>query len=236
MGWMLRGVRDGDRPFVGREAIRRELVDGTSRWATVGDRRRLGGLGPAAPRRRLLPAEGRAARSATSRCCTTPTRTDGEQVGYVTSFCYSPVLQRHIGLARVRPDLAAPGTELHLEIDAAPPARTRSRSAPRRCPSSTPHGRRPSHETRPTIEHRRPRVRRHRRRRRPQRPGQRGVPRQGRAAHAGPRAARTSSAARRSPRSCVPGLLLHHVLLRAEPAAARRSSTSSTWSSTGSCR
>ena len=38
-----------------------------------------------------------------------------EQIGYVTSFCYSPVLQRHIGLARVRPDLAAPGTELHME-------------------------------------------------------------------------------------------------------------------------
>jgi aminomethyltransferase len=28
---------------------------------------------------------------------------------------YSPVLQRHIGLARVRPDLAAPGSEVHLE-------------------------------------------------------------------------------------------------------------------------
>ena len=35
-GWMLKGVRDGDRAFVGRDAIRRELVDGTSRWATVG--------------------------------------------------------------------------------------------------------------------------------------------------------------------------------------------------------
>ena len=30
----------------------------------------------------------------------------GEQAGYVTSFVYSPVLQRHIGIARVRPDLA----------------------------------------------------------------------------------------------------------------------------------
>jgi aminomethyltransferase len=26
------------------------------------------------------------------------------------------VLQRHIGLARVRPDLAAPGTEVHMEL------------------------------------------------------------------------------------------------------------------------
>jgi aminomethyltransferase len=29
---------------------------------------------------------------------------------------YSPVLQRHIGLARVRPEIAGPGTEVHLEI------------------------------------------------------------------------------------------------------------------------
>ena len=36
LGWMLRGVRDGSRRFVGSEAIRRELVDGTSRWATTG--------------------------------------------------------------------------------------------------------------------------------------------------------------------------------------------------------
>ena len=33
----------------------------------------------------------------------------------MTSFCYSPVMQRHIGIARVRPDLAAAGTELHME-------------------------------------------------------------------------------------------------------------------------
>ena len=26
------------------------------------------------------------------------------------------MLQRHIGLARVRPDLAAPGSEVHMEI------------------------------------------------------------------------------------------------------------------------
>src|SRR5664279_4624228 len=35
MGWMLRGLED-DRAFVGRDAIRRELAQGSSRWATVG--------------------------------------------------------------------------------------------------------------------------------------------------------------------------------------------------------
>jgi aminomethyltransferase len=39
-----------------------------------------------------------------------------EQVGYATSFMYSPMLQRHIAIARVRPDLAATGTLLKLEF------------------------------------------------------------------------------------------------------------------------
>ena len=33
----------------------------------------------------------------------------GQRVGYATSFMYSPVLQRHIALGRVRPDLARVG-------------------------------------------------------------------------------------------------------------------------------
>jgi aminomethyltransferase len=112
MGWMLRGVREDPRAFVGRDAIRRELVDGTSRWASVGivvdwahwDRLyRDAGLLPPKDEH-PLPYESMLYDAA------------GEQVGYATSFMYSPVLQRHIGLARVRPDLAAPGTEVHLEL------------------------------------------------------------------------------------------------------------------------
>jgi aminomethyltransferase len=113
-GWMLRGVRDGDRAFVGRDAIRRELVDGTSRWATVGivvdwqewDRlHRAEGLLPAKDEQ-PLPYE--------SVLYDEPA--GGSQVGYATSLMYSPVLQRHIGLARVRPELAAPGSDVHLEV------------------------------------------------------------------------------------------------------------------------
>ncbi len=111
MGWMLRGI-DGDRSFVGRDAIRRELADASSRWTTVGivadwqhwdSLYRDAGLLPPKDERPLpyesvLYDDNRA------------------QVGYATAFMYSPVLQRHIGLARVRPDLAAPGTEVHLEV------------------------------------------------------------------------------------------------------------------------
>jgi aminomethyltransferase len=41
---------------------------------------------------------------------------DGTRVGYTTSFMYSPILQRHIAMARVRPDLAEPGTVVQLEL------------------------------------------------------------------------------------------------------------------------
>ncbi len=111
MGWMLRGI-DADRAFVGRDAIRRELADGTSRWATVAilvdwrhwDRLHCdAGLLPPKDER-PLPYESMLYDDA------------GAQVGYVTSAMYSPVLQRHIGMARVRPDLAAPGSQVHMEL------------------------------------------------------------------------------------------------------------------------
>lgn len=110
MGWMLRGVREGRR-FVGSDAIRRELENGSSRWATTGivvDWRAWDRLHRDAG---LLPTKDEHPLSWESWL----RDGSGEQVGYATSVMYSPVLQRHIGIARVRPDLAEPGTELHVE-------------------------------------------------------------------------------------------------------------------------
>lgn len=116
LGWMLRGVRDGSRRFVGSEAIRRELVDGTSRWATTGivvdpdDWLRLYREADQFPPKseHPLPYE--------SMILDDEPHGGHSEVGYCTSFVYSPVLQRHIGIARVRPDLATPGTGLRLEL------------------------------------------------------------------------------------------------------------------------
>ena len=117
MGWMLPKRSGGERPFVGRDAIRRELREGTSRWATVGvvvdwahwDRlHKDAGLLPPKDEHPLPYASMLYDAGAGS--------ADRSQVGYTTSFMYSPVLQRHIGLARVRPDHAAPGSEVHLEL------------------------------------------------------------------------------------------------------------------------
>jgi aminomethyltransferase len=110
-GWMLKGVRDGSRRFVGSEAIRRELVDATSRWATVGvvvdweDWNRLYRESGQLPEKDATPVGWEQwLRDA-----------DEQQIGYTTSFFYSPVLQRHVGMARVRPEHAAPGTKLLME-------------------------------------------------------------------------------------------------------------------------
>jgi aminomethyltransferase len=116
LGWMLRGVRDDDRAFVGGKAIRRELAERTSRWTAVGvvvdwadwDRlHRDAGL---------LPPKDEHPLGYESVLHERPTTAGGTQVGYVTSFMYSPVLQRHIGLARIRPEHAAAGTEVHMEL------------------------------------------------------------------------------------------------------------------------
>jgi aminomethyltransferase len=109
--WMLKGI-DGDRAFIGRRAIRRELAGATSRWNTVGlvvdwaDYDRLhaeAGL--------LSPKD------------ETPLDyesmlydADGARVGYATSMMYSPVLQRHIAIARVAPAHATLGSTVQLEL------------------------------------------------------------------------------------------------------------------------
>ena len=112
LGWMLRKVDDDTRPFVGRGAILRELAEGTSRWASVGivvdwqhwkTLHQEAGLLPS-KNEHPLPYESMLYDDA------------GHQVGYATSFMYSPVLQRHIGLARVRPSYADPGSRIHLEL------------------------------------------------------------------------------------------------------------------------
>jgi aminomethyltransferase len=112
LGWMLRGIDDDDRPFIGRRSIRRELAEQASRWAMVGvvvdwahyDRLHAdAGLIP--PKDETpLPYESMLYDDS------------GQRVGYATTLMYSPVLQRHIGMARVRPDLAAAGSRVNVEL------------------------------------------------------------------------------------------------------------------------
>ena len=110
--WMFKGLETDDRAFIGRAALQREIADKSSRWRMSGlvvdwqDYDRVYGEAGLIPPKVHAPVhEDWMVYDA-----------DGARVGYATSFMYSPVLQRHIALARVRPDLARPGSAVQLEF------------------------------------------------------------------------------------------------------------------------
>jgi len=110
--WMFRDLATSTRRFLGRAAIERELANKSSRWKMCGLTidwrdwdRHYNEAG-------LIPPKDE-----------TPIvyemmlyDDEGNRVGYTTSFMYSPMLQRHIAMARVRPDLATAGSRVNLEI------------------------------------------------------------------------------------------------------------------------
>jgi aminomethyltransferase len=116
-GWMLGkgGSALGEnRPFIGRRAIEAELRDGTSRWATVGlwiDWQEYARLHTD---RGLIVPKDETPLSWESMLYDGPNRE--RSVGYATSLMYSPVLQRHIAIARVLPEYAAKGSTVHVEL------------------------------------------------------------------------------------------------------------------------
>jgi aminomethyltransferase len=103
---------ENGRVFIGADAIKRELREGTSRWQLTGlvvDWRDYDRIYDAAG---LIPPKDH-----------TPIQDeyyvyDDElnQLGYATSQMYSPMLQRHIALARVPLGLSAPGSRVKLEL------------------------------------------------------------------------------------------------------------------------
>ncbi|MDH4365882.1 MAG: aminomethyltransferase family protein [Acidimicrobiia bacterium] len=112
LGWMLAGIDDDSRPFVGRRALLRERYEGRSRWVMMGlaldqleydMRHHEAGVTPPYAfqpvHTEALVYDG-----------------DGPGVGYTCSFVYSPTLQRHIALARLRPEAAVPGRRVALEF------------------------------------------------------------------------------------------------------------------------
>ncbi len=111
LGWMLRDIDKGQRPFIGREAIQRELVEG-SRWHLVGlmldwqewdDIYKRAGRVP--PKDHTPLAEE-----------TVLYDKKGTRVGFATSFMYSPMTQSHIAIAQVVPELSAIGSEVEYEV------------------------------------------------------------------------------------------------------------------------
>ena len=111
LGWLLKGIEDPSRPFIGRKAILREMETKSSRWTTVGIMLDWAAYNELFTNAGLVPHMDE---------IPVPWETmiydeAGERAGYATSLMYSPVLQRHIAIARVRPELATAGTVLHVE-------------------------------------------------------------------------------------------------------------------------
>lgn len=112
LGWMLRNLDSDDRAFIGRDSIEREVREKSSRWRLSGlvvdwqDYDRIYGAAG------LIPPKDH-----------TPVHDEYyvydealNQLGYATSQMYSPMLQRHIALARVPLERSTPGSRVKLEL------------------------------------------------------------------------------------------------------------------------
>ena len=209
-GWMLKGIDADDRPFIGRNAIRRELADKTSRWSSVGLFVDYADYNRVYNEAGLIPPKDETPLDYESMLYDD----EGERVGYATSLMYSPMLQRHIAMARVRPDLAKAGSAGQPRAHDQPPVRDGRGS---RDPTSFLQ---PSAEDGLTYAKHGQELRRDHRRRRAQRPRQRRLPGQGRPQGAHRRA--TGHRRRcRDHRGAATRLLVHVVLVRTEHPAAR---------------
>jgi aminomethyltransferase len=110
-GWMFKDLKGDGRPLIGRNALEREIADKTSRWAMRGLILDWQDYDRVYNNAGLVPPKDH-----------TPVLEDWmlyddeyKRVGYATSFMYSPMLQRHIAIARVRPDFAKLGTKVNIE-------------------------------------------------------------------------------------------------------------------------
>jgi aminomethyltransferase len=112
LGWMLRDLASDDRPFIGRRAIERELADGTSRWKTVGIMVDYEDWNRVYNERDLIPPKDHTPEHGGMMIYDEKL----DRIGYTPSFVYSPMAQRHVGIARVRPEHAALGAEVSLEV------------------------------------------------------------------------------------------------------------------------
>ncbi len=129
-GWMFGDLKRDDRAFVGRRALEAEIAGKTSRWAMRGlvldwqDYDQVYDEAGLIPPKDHTPVIGDSMLYEDAAGAGGAAASGGQggsgvalgQAGYATSFMYSPMLQRHIAIARMRPDLAKPGTRVKLEL------------------------------------------------------------------------------------------------------------------------
>lgn len=111
LGWMIRTIDDNERPFIGRRALLRERASG-SRWNTTGLLIDWKDWFDLYDRNGLVPPKDHLPATYESMLYNDA----GENVGYATSLMYSPMMQRHIAIARILPGLADPGNQVAMEV------------------------------------------------------------------------------------------------------------------------
>ena len=111
--WMFKGLEEDDRPFIGRRALERERAEKSVTVADGGAGRRLAGLRPRLQRGRPDSARRTTGPSTRTGWCTT-------RIGHASATrpasCTRRCCSSTSRLARVRPDLAKPGTRVFLEF------------------------------------------------------------------------------------------------------------------------
>ena len=112
MGWMLRDLANDDRHFIGRRAIESEIAEGTSRWKTVGVSVDWEHWAKLHYDRGLITPKDHTPEHGGMMLYDEKL----ERIGWTPSFVYSPVLQNHIGIARLRPEHADVGSRVGLEV------------------------------------------------------------------------------------------------------------------------
>lgn len=107
LGWT---VRLDKGPFNGRAALRAEAAAGPA-WSFVGIEVDWGSLEAQYRAHGLPPALPMVAWRTS-----TPVYRDGQQIGYASSGCWSPLLKQYLALAHLRASHAIPGTRVEMEV------------------------------------------------------------------------------------------------------------------------
>lgn len=116
LDWMAR--LGDERQFIGRRAIQTERAKQTTRWRTVGFQVDAQAYEELYNQEGLVAPKDDVYEEAAHSIYDRDFNADGDAtyVGYSTSFGFSPIMKRHIGLAKMPLESAAVGSNAHLEL------------------------------------------------------------------------------------------------------------------------
>ncbi|MDE0807122.1 MAG: aminomethyltransferase family protein [Longimicrobiales bacterium] len=114
-GWMLKGLENDGRDFIGRGAVEKELEMGKSRWKTVGLTVDWQEYESTYTEAGILPPHHEVYSESTMSIYRRGSK-DWDYAGYASSFLVSSLLKKPIAIAKLPVDLTAIGSEVNLEI------------------------------------------------------------------------------------------------------------------------